>query len=127
MTSYQIRADVFPTIVTITSSDGEVTTYDKTRIIITLDHVFVFRDAQPQPEIVFEDRLTSYTPPVPATRVRKATQLLNRTAFLETEDEYKLSFIKMGSCGCGSRLKTAQLSSLLPNNQIGQAVSTHDQ
>lgn len=125
MPSYQIRADIFPVNLELTKDD-EVIRYDKARIVLTLDHVYVFQDASPKPAVVFEDRLTSYTPPVAATRVRKATQLLDRTAQFATEDGYTAQFIKTGGCGCGSRLKTASLDSLMPNDSIAQAASTAD-
>lgn len=126
MPSSQIRVDVFPAVLTLKGEDGEPATYDKARVIITLDHVYVFQDASPNPEIVFEDRLTSYTPPIPATRVRKASQLLERYAVFETEDGYNGSFLRSGSCGCGSRLKNVSASTLLPDNQIPQIVSSLD-
>lgn len=126
MTSYQVRADIFPANLLLTKSDGEEKTFDKVRIVITLDHVYVFQDDHPKPSIVFEDRLTSYTPPVRATRVRKATELLDRTAQFETEDGYSAKFLRTGGCGCGSRLKTAKLDSLLPDNTMTSAASTGD-
>ncbi len=125
MPSYQIRADIFPVNLELTK-DGEVTQYDKARIVLTLDHVYVFQDATPKPTVVFEDRLTSYTPPVPQTRVRKASQLLDRTAQFATEDGYTARFVKTGGCGCGSRLKTASLDSIMPNDSIAQAASSND-
>ena len=125
MPNQQIRADIFPANLTLTK-DGEEIRHDKARIVLTLDHVYVFQDGTPKPYIVFEDRLTSYTPPVPATRVRKAAQLLDRTATFETEDGYEGRFLKTGGCGCGSRLKTASLASLMPNQSVPQAVSTKD-
>lgn len=125
MPNYQIRADIFPVNLELTKGE-ETTRYEKARIVLTLDHVYVFQDATPKPTVVFEDRLTSYTPPVPATRVRKASQLNDRTARFETEDGYSASFIKSGGCGCGSRLKTASLDSLMPNESVAQAASTQD-
>lgn len=125
MPNYQIRADLFPVNLTLTK-DGEETRYDKARIVLTLDHVYVFQDATPKPTVVFEDRLTSYTPPVPSTRVRKTAQLYDRTAQFETEDGYTAAFIKTGGCGCGSRLKTASLDSIMPNDSIAQAASSND-
>ena len=125
MPSYQIRADIFPVNLELTK-DGEVTQYDKARVVLTLDHVYVFQDATPKPAVVFEDRLTSYTPPVPQTRVRKASQLYDRTAQFSTEEGYDGKFIKTGGCGCGSRLKTASLDSIMPNDSIAQAASTND-
>lgn len=124
MTNLQVRADVFPATITITDTDGAITTYEKARVIATLDHIYVFQDAQPKPAIVFEDRLTSYTPPTPATRVRKAAQLLDRRALFETDD-YQGSFQRMNNCGCGSRLKNASLASLFPEN-LAAASSTED-
>jgi hypothetical protein len=123
--SYQIRADIFPVNLELTKDD-EVIQYDKARVILTLDHVYVFQDATPKPTVVFEDRLTSYTPPVPQTRVRKASQLLDRTAQFSTEDGYNARFVKTGGCGCGSRLKTASLDSIMPNDSIAQAASSND-
>lgn len=124
MPNYQIRADIFPVNLTL-NKDGEETRYEKARIILTLDHVYVFQDATPTPEVVFEDRLTSYSPPVPVTRVRKTAQLYDRTARFETEDGYEAAFIKTGGCGCGSRLKTASIASLLPESN-SQVASTAD-
>lgn len=125
MTSYQIRADIFPVNLVMTK-DEETVRYDKARIILTLDHIYVFQDASPKPSVVFEDRLVSYTPPTPSTRVRKAYQLLDRSATFETEDGYEGTFLKTGGCGCGSRLKTASVSSLLPGDTTAQAASSKD-
>lgn len=131
MTSYQVRVDLFPAIINITTpADGltepETTTYEKARVVLTLDHMFVYLDGQPKPELVFEDTLVSYTPPLPATRVRKASQLLDRSAQFETGDGYTGSFLRMSSCGCGSRLKNMSLQDLLPNQEVAQIASTHD-
>lgn len=122
----QTRADIFPAKITIIDSEGKETYYEKVRIVVTLDHVYVFRDENPAPVVAFEDRLTSYTPPVPSTRVRKAHQLLDRSAKFETEDGYSGSFLRMSGCGCGSRMKNMSLSKLFPSNPLPQAVSTSD-
>jgi hypothetical protein len=129
MPNYQMRADVFPASVRIKETakpDEDAKVIDKARVIITLDHVYVFLDGVPEFETAFEDRLTSYTPPVKATRVKNAAQLLNRYATLETEDGYTVTFQRMSSCGCGSRLKNARLETLLPTTAIGQAASSND-
>lgn len=125
-TNYSLRADVFPASLTLTSPDGTEVIHNKVRIILTLDHVYVFRDASPNFETVFEDRLTTYTPPTPATRVRKAAELLDRSAKFTTEDGYSASFLRAGGCGCGSRLKTASLATLLPGTSQAQAGSISD-
>lgn len=127
MASSQTRADIYPINLQVTL--GEVTTtYEKARIILTLDHVYVFQDQPTGPAMVFNDRLTSYTPPLPPTRVRKASQLYDRTARFETEDGYEGSFLKAGGCGCGSRLKNFPASELLPDStsSISQAASSND-
>ena len=126
MPSTQIRADVLPSIVTVTADDGTVTTYEKARVIVTLDHAYVFMDGHPAPTTVFEDRMVSYTPPIPPTRVRKAAQLLDRHALLETDGGHTVKFSKQSNCGCGMRLKHMKISKLLPDNMIPQAASTHD-
>lgn len=126
MTNYQVRVDLYPATLRLTNESGEERTLDKVRIVMTLDHVFVFQDANPKPAIVFEDRLNSYTPPTPATRVRKASDLLNRYAEFETADGTIGTFQKMSGCGCGSRLKTASLQSIMPNDEIAQAASKND-
>ncbi len=127
MPNTQTRADIYPTNLSITLNDT-VTTYEKARIILTLDHVYVFLDQPTGPAMVFNDRLTSYTPPLPPTRVRKAHQLYDRTARFETEDGYQGEFLKAGGCGCGSRLKNFPISELLPDSpsSIAQAASTND-
>lgn len=126
MPNYQIRADVFPATVKIAQDGNEDRFVDKARVIITLDNVYIFLDGVPEFEKVFDDRLTSYTPPVKATRVRKAVDLLNRNAIIETEDGCTVTFQRMSSCGCGSRLKNARLETLLPTTAIGQAASKND-
>lgn len=126
MTNYSLRADIFPARITLMNPDGSETIHNKVRIILTLDHVYVFADGSPQFETVFEDRLTTYTPPTPATRVRKANELLDRSAKFTTEDGYSASFLRTGGCGCGSKLKTAPLSTLLPGTSQSQAGSTSD-
>lgn len=129
MANSQVRADIYPVLLHTTLPDvEEVTTYDKARIILTLDHVYVYQDQPTGPQLVFDDRLTSYTPPLPPTRVRKAAQLLDRTAKFETEDGYTGSFVKSGGCGCGSRLKNFPQAQLLPDSKssISQAASTND-
>lgn len=124
----QLRADVFPVVFTATHPDGTTSSFDKARVVLTLDHVYVFQDAQPQPALVFDDRLTSYTPPIKATRVKRAQDLVNRQATFETEDGYTGSFYRMSGCGCGSRLKNARVESLLPDtNSITGAASTKDE
>lgn len=125
MANLQLRADVFPSTIHITDAEGNESVYDKARVIVTLDHVYVFQDGTPRPQVVFEDRLTSYTPPVPATRVKKAAQLLDRSARFETEDGFNASFLRAGGCGCGSKLKTASLASLFPDS-LAAASSTGD-
>lgn len=126
MPNHQIRTDLYPVIVNVSKEGEPDQVFDKARIVITLDHVYIFQDDQPLPSIKFEDRLVSYTPPVPATRVRKASQLLDRRALFETEEGYSAYFMKHGGCGCGSRLKTISLSTILPDNPINQAASTND-
>ena len=126
MTNFQVRADVFPAVVYLTDTEtGEETTIEKARVILTLDHLFVFQDAQPAPQIVFEDRLNSYTPPIPATRVRKPAELMKSYAEFETESASG-KFQRSSGCGCGSRLKNASLTSIMPNGGIAQAASTKD-
>lgn len=125
--STQIRADVFPVVITLTNeAENDEITIEKARVIVTLDHVYIFQDANPTPAIVFEDRLTSYTPPIPATRVRRAADLQNNFATFETEDGFTAKFQRMSSCGCGSRLKRARIDDLLTNGSIPQAASTGD-
>lgn len=133
MTSYQVRVDVFPAVITLnpppaTEEDPmpQAKTYEKARVVLTLDHMFVYLDGQPKPELVFEDSLVSYSPPLPATRVRKASQLLDRSAQFETGEGYTGSFVRMSACGCGSRLKNMSLQDLLPNQEVAQIASTQD-
>lgn len=126
MANMQIRSDIYPSIFTATDADGNVQTYDKVRTVVTLDHVYVFQDANPHPTVVFEDRLTSYTPPIPSTRVRKASQLLDRKVQLETEEGFTGTIVKMSGCGCGSRMKTMTLDKLFQTNTVTTAVSTND-
>lgn len=124
----QLRADVFPVVFTVKNEAGEELQFEKARVILTLDHVYVFQEGQPDHTVVFDDRLTTYTPPVKATRVKKATELMNRQAVFESEDGYTGSFYRMSSCGCGSRLKNARVQDLLPqDNTATSAASTKDQ
>lgn len=126
MANRQIRSDIYPSVFTTTDADGNTTVYDKVRTVTTLDHVYVFQDANPHPTVVFEDRLTSYTPPVPPTRVKKAAQLLDRKVSLETEEGHTATIVKMSGCGCGSRLKTMTLDKLFGDGELVQAASTND-
>jgi hypothetical protein len=126
MASRQIRSDIYPSAFTYTDADGNTKTIEKVRTVTTLDHVYVFQDGNPHPHIIFEDRLTSYTPPVPATRVKKAAQLLDRKVTLETEEGFSAEIVKMSGCGCGSRLKTMTLDRLFGDGVV-QAASTNDQ
>lgn len=127
MANSQIRADIYPVLLHTTLNE-ETTTFDKARIVLTLDHVYVFQERPTGPALVFDDRLTSYTPPLPPTRVRKASQLYDRTARFETEDGYAGEFLKAGGCGCGSKLKNFPVMELIPdtNSSIAQAASTND-
>lgn len=127
MANLQIRTDMFPALVRlIDPSSGEAVVHDKCRVILTLDHMYVFQDAGAKaPSRIFEDRLTSYTPPVPAPRVRKAFDLMDRSAKFETEDGFTGTFVRASGCGCGSRLKTATLQTLFPDELAG-AASTKD-
>ena len=118
MTNLNIRSDTFPAIITITPPENSddpsptPTTYEKVRVILTLDHIYVFRDSFPNFEIVFEDRLDTYTKPVPGVRLKNPQ---DRFARFTTEDGYSGQFTKQAACGCGSRLKTASLSKLFPS------------
>lgn len=125
MTSAAIRVDIFPTILHLTDPEGNTQTYEKVRMILTLDHVYAFQDG-PTITNLFDDRLTSYTPPIPATRVRKASELLERFAAFETEDGYTGKFLRMGGCGCGAKLKKMDSSELLPQAPLAQAASVND-
>lgn len=126
MANRQIRSDIYPSIFTATHEDGSTQTFEKVRTVTTLDHVYVFQDSNPHPKVVFEDRLTSYTPPVPATRVKKAAQLLDRKVSLQTEEGFTADIVKMSGCGCGSRLKTMTLDKLFGTDTLTTAVSTND-
>jgi hypothetical protein len=125
--NHQIRTDMFPAVVNLIDPEtGESSIHDKCRVILTLDAMYVFQDAgSSTPTRIFEDRLVSYTPPTPATRVRKAYELLDRSAHFETADGYTGTFMRASGCGCGSRLKTSTLATLFPD-ELAAASSTKD-
>ena len=122
----RIRADIFPAIVEF--DDSERAPVSKARVVVTLDHIYVFIDGQPNPTIVFDGSLDTYSPPVPSTRMASSsTTKRDRAAQFTTEDGSGF-FYRMSSCGCGSRLKNTQLSTLFPetDNNITQVVSSND-
>ncbi len=124
MPNIQIRTDMFPAVVNVIDADGKSTIYDKARVILTLDHMYVFQDANPTPAVVFEDRLISYNPPISPTKAKTPEELYERFARFETED-FSGTFMRASGCGCGSRLKTATLATLFPE-ELAAAVSTKD-
>lgn len=127
MANQQVRVDVFPSILTLEDENGDQTMHSNVRVILTLDHIYVFKDETPKPVLVFEDRLESYTPPIAPTRVKRAADLANRKAIFISAEGTTGYFIGSGSCGCGSRLKSASAASLLPGeSSLNQAASSKD-
>lgn len=95
----QIKADVFPAIVQITSPDGLGTRQVHTaRIIVTENRVIIAQDGPKGPELVFSQGYD------PAT-LEKAPKRTDPST-LTTLNGMALSFVKDDACGCGSRLKS---------------------
>lgn len=100
MASHRVRVDVFPAHVAL--STGEV--FDRVRIIVTLDTVFVFKDSSAGPVVAFSERLASYDPGNPPHRRTRSNPV--RPALVTTDSDTVITFNRTGGCGCGSRLKS---------------------
>jgi hypothetical protein len=103
-----LRADLFPTTLTITSNDDLSAVLDRARIIITAgdpDWIFVYRDAVNGPELVFSEIALSYDPPPIPRSKREALAPMFTIHRVETPTS-SILFLKNGGCGCGSRLKS---------------------
>lgn len=95
----QIRADVFPSITTITAPDGISTRQVHTaRIIATENRVLIAQDGPKGPELVFSQPYDPNSLQTPETRTGVYT--------LTTDSGMTLSFYKDSACGCGSRLRS---------------------
>lgn len=125
MPSSQIRTDTFPANVTVTSTSGYTATHHKVRVILTLDHLYIFKDASPAPVLILDEPLVSYTPPPPTTKHSLNKSPAYKTAQAET-DSHTISFYKDPGCGCGSRLKSMSAQQLLPSNTAASASSIKD-
>lgn len=116
---HRIRADVFPAVLTVSPPDAPAPAdstslhptqrrLDKVRVVVTLDAVYVFQDHHQGPQLIFSERLSSYTPPPPPSRAGRAlpnSRTPPRQATLQTDSGKTLAFYRDGHCGCGSRLK----------------------
>ena len=130
-----IRADVFPA--ELLGNPDAPDPADRTRVypvrvVVTLDEVLVFKDAGRRPELVFRDRLVSYSPP-PGRRAPLKDQKSGaaRWAVLTTDSGHALSFARSSGCGCGSRLKAMSTQTLLAldaekGDPMPSAASTRD-
>jgi len=116
--SLRVRADVFPAHVTLTQGD-DVQVMEKVRLIVTQDTVFIYKDSSTGPTLAYQERLQSYDPGVPVHRRTRSNPM--RLASVTTDSGTNISFGRMGSCGCGSRLKAFD-----PFAQITSAASTKD-
>lgn len=85
------------------------------RVIVTMDEILVFAEEGRRPNLVFRDRLASYSPALPAARVSKAERRsgAHQWAVATTDSGHALTWKRSAGCGCGSRLKTMSLSLLL--------------
>lgn len=138
MSSRQIRLDLFPASISFSKEDAETQEFDKVRVVLTLDHIYVFSDQNAgAPKVVFSDTLVSYTPPIPLNRVRKASQLSDRSAHMETGEGFEGVLNRMSGCACGTRLKTLSIQTLMDaadkekgvenTSSIAQVVSKNDE
>lgn len=132
-----LRADVFPAVLSVApASDPPATSVgypnpeerpgtkylEKVRVLVSMDSVYVFRDSATGPELIFFERLASYTPMPKKPAKRGFTESLKqREATLVTDSGKTLAFHRSGSCGCGSRLKSFD-----PFASINQYSSTND-
>lgn len=134
-----LRADVFPSTVTITNASGEKRLIDKVRVLVSMDSIYIFNDqsllSSPVAPI-YEAQLESYTPPISPLKLRGAKALRAasspaRTATATTttddpEDQETIEFTRMSSCGCGSRLKSTPLTTLFPDAAPAGLASKND-
>lgn len=133
-----LRADVFPSTVTITNASGEKRVIDKVRVLVSMDSIYIFNDqsllTSPVAPI-YEAQLESYTPPISPLKLRGAKALRAasspaRTATAVTdedpENQETIEFTRMSSCGCGSRLKSTPLTTLFPDAAPAGLASKND-
>lgn len=115
----RLRADVFPARVVFHRSGSEPEVYEKVRVVVTVDALFVFKDSAQGPTLSFFERLAKYDPGVPTHRRTRARPA--RPALATTNSGIEVTFSRLGSCGCGSRLRSFD-----PFSQIPMAASTKD-
>jgi hypothetical protein len=119
----RIRADVFPARVSVTHPNDPAQTptlFDKARLIVTTDTVYVYQDSPSGPELVYTERLASYDAGVPVHR--RTRTMPAREASAVTDSGAEVTFARASGCGCGSRLKYFDPWSA----QLSTAASTRD-
>lgn len=87
------RLDLVPATVTITRA-GVSEDWSLTRVIVTADTIYIFRDARPEPTLDFEGRIESF-------------EGRNTIGYVVvTANDEVISFRRGGGCACGSLLKS---------------------
>lgn len=90
------RLDLAPAVVTFTPSDGESQVYEKLRVIVTADRIYIFRDDRPSPTLWYEGRIESFDG-------------RNTTGYqVVTASGDVVHFRRGGGCLCGSQLRSFQ-------------------
>jgi hypothetical protein len=134
----RVRADVFPAVITLAPPDSpqratnqgrppeDHRRLDKCRVVVTLDQVLIFQDASGGPQLIFSERLASYTAPPPTRSLTIRSQGQFREATATTDSGKTLSFARQGGCGCGSRLRSFDPFSATYSTQAPLQASTKD-
>jgi len=120
MPSNRVRADVFPAALVVAPADSpegpaslarrtpdDHRYLDRARVVVTTDAILVFQDSSSGPELIFSERLASYTPPPPnSTLTIRSRQGAAREGLATTDSGKTIAFGRGPGCGCGSRLKS---------------------
>lgn len=89
-----VRLDLAPAFSRLTPADGEEQTFQKSRVIVSDDRVYVFIDSPRGPVLTFEGRLESL----------EGRNTTGYQAITATGDA--VYFKRSGGCACGSQLKS---------------------
>lgn len=89
-----VRLDLAPATVTFTPSDGESVEVLNTRVIVTADRIYVFKDTRPKPSLWLEYRIESI----------EGRNTIGYQVVTASGDV--IYFKRGGGCACGSQIKS---------------------
>lgn len=107
-----IRADVFPALVSVTPVELDISLADLrsappspgsyqitiARVVITNNHLIIAQDMGSGPQIVFSEDVD------PATYYKNPARTAD--SYIQTISGKKIAFKRDSACGCGSRLRS---------------------